>query len=54
MKDNYADAVKFCLQDPATASNRKWLHGILYDSFFHGEEISLELLELYFNKVFVK
>ncbi|MCJ1279801.1 hypothetical protein MMC21_007625 [Puttea exsequens] len=54
MKDNYADAGKFCLQDPVTASNRMWMYGILYDDSFTEEQKSLELLELYFNRVFVK
>lgn len=54
MKENYADAVKFCLQDPGTASNREWVYGIFYDDHFTDEQKSLELLDLYFNKVFVK
>lgn len=51
---SYAEAVEFCLQDPVYSPNRDWERGVLYDSTLSKEEVSLALLELYFEKVLIK
>lgn len=51
MKDNYADAVKFRLQDSGMASNRLWAYGVFCDYRFSEEQKSLELLDLYCNQI---
>lgn len=50
----YAEAVEFCLQDPTTAPNRAWAEGVMYDPTANEEEISEELLGLFYTNVFLK
>lgn len=52
--DSYAEAVEFCLQDPITAPNDKWAGGVMYDPTSSEEEISVELLHLFYKNVFLK
>ena len=54
MGDEYSEAVEFCFQDPKFASNREWKGDVLHNKHFTEEEISVELLDLFFNSVFVK
>lgn len=53
MKDNYADAVEFRFQDSGMASNRLRAYGVFCDYRFSEEQKSLELLDLYCNKMLV-
>ena len=50
----YSEAVEFCLQDPVRASNRNWKQGVLYDTTRNEEQISMELLDLFYNKVLIR
>ena len=50
----YSEAVEFCLQDPVLASNRLWKGGVFYDTTRSQEQISMELLDLFYNNVFIK
>ena len=50
----YSEAVEFCLQDPVHAPNRRWKNGVIYDTTRSEEQISLELLELFYEKVLIK
>ena len=50
----YSEAVEFCLQDPVLASNRLWKGGVLYDTTRSQEQISMELLDLFYSNVLIK
>lgn len=50
----YSDAVKFCLQDPVHAPNDRWKEGVLKDTTLSEEQVSLELLDLFYEKVLIK
>ncbi|MCJ1270603.1 hypothetical protein MMC22_010500 [Lobaria immixta] len=49
-----AEAVEFCLQDPTRASNQTWADGVMYDPTASEEEKSVALLDLFYEKVFLK
>ena len=51
---SYSEAVEFCLQDPVHAPNRLWKNGVLYDATRNEEQICLELLDLFYEKVLIK
>ena len=53
MGEEYSSAVKFCLQDPILAPNSSWKDGVLYDATLSEEDISMELLGLFYEKVFI-
>ena len=48
--EEYSEAVKFCLQDPKLAPNRQWGDEVLYAE----EEMSLELVDLFYSEAFIK
>ena len=50
----YSEAVKFCLQDPVHAPNNLWKEGVFYDTTRSEEQVSLELLDLFYEKVLTK
>ncbi len=54
MGSAFSEAVEFCLQDPVTASNHKWKKRVLYDGSRSEEEISMQLIDLFFENVLVK
>ena len=50
----YSEAVEFCLQDPKHAPNRHWSRGCFYDKSYSEEQVSMELLDPFYNNVVVK
>ena len=52
--EEYSEAVKFCLQDPKSAPNRQWQGGVLYDPTYTEEEVSVELLDLFYSEAFIR
>ena len=52
--NDYSKAVEFCLQDPVHAPNRLWKRGVLYDVTRSEEQINLELLDLFYEKVLIR
>ena len=52
--EEYSEAVKFCLQDPNLAPNRQWNDGVLYGSTITEEEMSIELVDLFYSEAFVR
>lgn len=52
--EEYSEAVNFCLQDPKSAPNRQWQGGVLYDPTCTEEEVSVELLDLFYSEAFIR
>ena len=50
----YSEAVKFCLQDPIHAPNREWKEGVLYDNTRSEEQKSMEILDVFYERVVIK
>lgn len=50
----YCEAVEFCLQDPKHAPNRHWNRGCFYDTSYSEEQVSVQLLDPFYNNVVVK
>ena len=52
--EEYSEPVKFCLQDHKSAPNRQWQGGVLYDPTCSEEEVSVELLDLFYSEAFIR
>ena len=52
--EEYSEAVKFCLQDSKSAPNRLSQGGVLHDPTYSEEEVSVELLDLFYSEVFIR